>query len=94
MGHRRTSSHRPDGGWARSNGGRKVAEVDNLSVAERDGALHAVFQLTHVAGPVVLHQGLHRGTGYVQFRPGRVALEEPVHEHGSVAAAFAQGRNI
>ncbi len=39
-----------------------------LSVAQRDGAFRAGFQLAHAfTGPVVLHQRPPRGTGYVQL---------------------------
>src|ERR1700722_18754886 len=73
---------------------RQIAEIDDASVAQGDGALDAVFQLAHVAGPVILHERFHGCAGDVEFRPCGVALQKPVNEHGRVGAALAQGRHM
>ncbi len=65
-----------------------------MSVAQSDGALHAVFQFAHIARPIVVHQGFHGSVGDMQLGAGGVALAEPVHEHGNIAAALAQGGDV
>src|SRR5579859_1989397 len=75
---------------AGSDARRKVAQIDDLAVAQGYGALDAVLEFADVARPIILHQRFHRGAGYVHFRVRRVAFQEPVNEHGDIAAAFAQ----
>src|SRR5271155_1946042 len=53
-------------------GRRQIAEVDQVSVAQSDGALHAVLEFANVAGPVVIHKSFHGGVGNAQVSSGSV----------------------
>src|SRR5580704_15053613 len=82
------------GRGSRRDSGRQVVEVDDLLVAERDGAFDAVFQFAHVTRPVVLQQGFHGGVGDLHHPSGGAAFEEPVRQSGDVGATLAQWRHM
>ena len=42
---------------------RQIAYLEDLAIAQCDGACHAVLQFAHITGPVVLEQAFHRGVG-------------------------------
>jgi hypothetical protein len=45
-------------------GGREMIAVDHLIRAEEDGSLHAVFEFSHIAWPMVLHEHVNGRSGY------------------------------
>ena len=51
---------------------RQVVRVDDVAVAHQHGALDAVLELAHVAGPVVAHQHVDRRGRRGAARPCRV----------------------
>src|SRR6185437_3768321 len=71
---------------------RQIADVENRAGAERDGAFDGVFELPHIARPIVGDQARHRVLGNGAHAPGFAELlEEGVHQNGNIALAFAQG---
>ena len=45
-------------------GGREMIAVDHLIRAEEDGSLHTVFEFSHIAWPMVLHEHVDGRSGY------------------------------
>jgi len=68
-------------------GWREMIAVDHLIRAEQDGSLHAVFEFSHIAWPMVLHEHVNGRSGYpsdfllmflVEFFNKMVSQEEDV----------------
>src|SRR6266849_7608877 len=76
---------------------RQQVHVHALLRGEDNGAFDNVFQLAHVAGPVVVHQELESGGRELPQRLGvleAIALEEMGEEHRHILAAVAQRRKL
>src|SRR5258708_6515114 len=80
-----------------ANAFRKQVRVNTLLRGQDDRALDDVFQLAHIAGPVVIHHELHRRLRELPERLG-VFLAIPFHEmrqqQGYIFAAVAERRNL
>ena len=75
---------------------RQIGHLEQLALGHHERALDHVFQLVHVAGPVVLHQATERALAHgAHRRAGPVAqlVDEVPHQHRDVGPAIAQGWN-
>src|SRR5713226_1987837 len=93
---RKLQAHAADDFLA-ADGLREQLDVDALLRGKNDGALHDIFELADVAGPIVVHQELEgRGSEMAQglgiFLA--VAVEEMREQRGNVFAAVAQRRQL
>src|SRR2546423_1355068 len=82
-GQNHSRSEYSDRGW-------KIGDMERFVPAEGNGPLDAVFQLTHVAWPVVIQEALHGSRAHLQTAPGCVAVDKPMYQHGDVGPTFAQ----
>src|SRR6266849_4304053 len=76
---------------------RQQVHVHALLRGEDNGAFDNVFQLAHIAGPVVVHQELESARRELPQRLGvleAIALEEMREEHRHILAAVAQWRKL
>jgi len=81
----------------RADGVIEIADVDAVAGREEDRALDHVFQLAHVARPVVDMSGVQRGgRDPVDGRPCSFAKElaEALDEEGDVVATLAERRDL
>ena len=75
----------------------QILERDGVAGGEDHGALHAVFQLAHVAGPGVAADRLHRVARDLRRAGGlaqAVLVDEILDEQRHVVGAVAQRRQI
>src|SRR6266568_2230788 len=75
---------------------RQTARIQDIAVAEEQHPLDAVFELPDVAGPAILHEGLHHGRRAVHpllFQGGAILFQEMGEQQGDVFQPFPERGN-
>src|SRR5208282_4658019 len=83
--------------FARANTFGKQIHVHRLLGRKHNGALDNVLELTHIAGPIVVHQELHRGVRKASRRLVVLAaelVEKTLDELGDIFLPLAERRQL
>src|SRR6185295_16110755 len=75
----------------------QILELDAAAARQRNGALHGLLQLAHVAGPAVAHELIGRARGQARdlaLHPQGSLRQQHPAERQEIVGALAQRRNV
>src|SRR6202453_1206904 len=73
-----------------ANARRQIAYIDRVMVPERNRTRDAILKLSHISGPVILQETLHRVRRHLDIFSRRIAVQETMRKLRYIGAAFSQ----